>query len=69
MLLTAEERQKFAAYLNQLADSDVALMKQLETMKVPAGFIEQHARMANARRLVAKDLLAVEVVEDGGTTG
>lgn len=65
MLLTKEERNKFAAYLMMLADSDMAILRQYEQLNVPKELIERTARMANARRLVASDLLTVE---EGGTT-
>jgi hypothetical protein len=65
MILTIEERIKFAAYLEEDARSNELLAEQME--KLPNAAILQLARekkfLAVASRLVAKELRAGETFE------
>lgn len=59
--LTKEERFRFAAYLKQEAETELGLVKQMEAL--PPGFggvANAYKAKAEARMLVAKDLLSLE---------
>lgn len=63
ILLTDEERKKFAQYLRQDVESDQALIKQMEKMGGPVmlPIIKKHSIEAHAKIIVAKLLEATEI--------
>ena len=60
MLLTNEERERFAAYLEQEARSDLAILEQMEKSNMPAALIQKYRVEAMAAQVIAKKLRSTE---------
>jgi hypothetical protein len=58
--LTREEREKFAAFLEQDAASGEDLIAQMEKIPTPEALIKKYRTEALAQRIVAKMLRATE---------
>ena len=58
MILTKEEREKFAAWCEQEAFAEDGLAKQMDLLKLPTAQI--YRQKAIAKILVAKELRSIE---------
>lgn len=58
-LLTAAERERFATYLEQEATTADEMAKQMETIKVPAAFVQKVRSEALAARIIAAKLRSI----------
>lgn len=66
ILLSDEERRKFAAYLLQTATSNLGLADQAAKIRAGALIVEKLKREAAAMTIVARELLATETMSAGG---
>jgi hypothetical protein len=65
MLLTQAEREKFAAYLEQEAASDEAIIRQGQKMGMHESLLKQWRLQVLAATVVAKKLRSAESVQLG----
>lgn len=65
LLLSAEERERFASYLEMDAESDYALLGQMAEMNLPEAFTKKKKMELAAKKIVAQLLRATESVTVG----
>lgn len=68
MLLTDEERKKFAAWCELEAKGCDALAEQMAKLPVPADLVRMYRATAAAARHIARRLIDVEMQEVSGGT-
>lgn len=66
-LLTQEERDRFAAYLEAEAATDEGIAQQMEQAKVPDVLIRKIRAEATAARIIAAKLRSIESMQIGGS--
>lgn len=66
IVLTTDERAKFAAYLHQEADADARLSKEGEKVGIPEPVLKRLRTRAMAKKLVAEDIEGWEEQRVGG---
>jgi hypothetical protein len=63
--LNAQEREYFAAYLDQEAKSDQIMVEQMDRLGNNESIVKRYRLIAAARLIVAKDLRRIEIQEVG----
>jgi hypothetical protein len=62
LLLTEQERQRFAGYLELDAKTDADMAEKMKAIGAPEVVMRQRRMLAAAKMLVAKELRSAEVV-------
>lgn len=65
LLLSEQERERFAAWLEQEAATSEAVVEQMSKLTVPQAFVDKERAEANAARIIARRLRATESVAVG----
>lgn len=69
LLLTDDERARFAAYLERTAADDEAMITQMEAIKAPEVLIKRTRTEAIAAKIIAAKLRSIESVNVSSTEG
>lgn len=69
LLLTDDERARFAAYLERTAADDEAMIAQMEKIKAPEVLIKRTRTEALAAKIIAAKLRSIESVSISGAEG
>ena len=63
IVLNIQEREYFAAYLDQESKSDQGMIEQMEKLPGTEPVVKRYRLMCAARQIIAKDLRRVEIQE------